>query len=64
MITKKLRRLSLVILVDADDKTAEQIQGATESFLLTNYKKAIVNIEKHYRPVFIQNFVDERTGEK
>jgi hypothetical protein len=51
----EMRRVSMVIWVDSDEKTAENIQDATEAFVKTNYKNVVKSVEKHFRTVFVRS---------
>jgi hypothetical protein len=58
MTGKVLQRRSIVLILDTDSKTADQMAEGAVSFLKRNYKLLEHQIEQNSRSIFSKNFVE------
>lgn len=55
----KVKRISIVAFVDADDLTANQIMGSVEAHLKKSFNIPSRDVEHHYRVVERNSWVKE-----
>jgi hypothetical protein len=58
MVGKTIERRSIVLLLDMDPKTADEITSAAVGFLKQNFKLKDRQIELNKRAVYVQNFIE------
>jgi hypothetical protein len=59
MATKILQRRSITLFINSNEQLADQIQDATIAFLRVNYGNVISQIEKHAKPIYINNYIEK-----
>ena len=64
-MSKTLQRRSIVLMLDLDEKTADDIVDGVISFITLNYKIHRSKIETNKRTTFVRNYVEvENEDEK
>lgn len=63
-MSKTLQRRSIVLMLDLDEKTADDIVNGVIGFITLNYKIHRSKIETNKRTTFVKNYVEVEEDEK